>query len=120
MTTKKNMPTSWTPATPTPEMLQAVFATLRELGWRPDTEPKRCPPPLPPGKKPPAPTKTQIEAVFALARELGWTNLSPWFMDLVVAVRRTDERGRDIIMRTAKAIARDYPWRDGVPYNMQE
>lgn len=110
---------------PSPEMLRAVFDTLRQLGWQTGNEAvgidHRCPmPSAPDGKKLKPPTTTQLQAIFALARELGWMNLNDDEKGLVLKLRRTTYHGRKVVHEVAKAISRDFPWVDGSPYNTKE
>lgn len=123
MATKKNLTTDRTPAVPTPEMIQAMFATLRQIGWNSGKDMERGQVPCvaaTEGKKQAIPTRAQVEAVFALARELGWMNLNDDEKALIIRLRRTTYHGRKVVSEVASAIARDFPWRHGSPYNTTE
>lgn len=94
---------------------------LQHEGWRPSHSSPfvgRPQPKLKSNVK--APTKAQIAAAWELARQMGWTPLSPWFVDLVLTLQRTQYRGRNIVMTVANAMAREYPWKDGSPDNFME
>lgn len=114
------------PSTPSAEMLQAVFAIMREMGllsqkehlWGPTYKPRG--PATPSVKKPAAPTQAQLDAVFALTRELGWKMLNPQEAQLIETLRRTTYKGRNHVYETAEAMRRYRPWIDGSVYNTEE
>lgn len=108
------------PAFPTPDELRAFFFLLRDLGWKPGSDHPSPPPSCPPPKGTKLPTKAQVQAVFALAREMGWMSVNPDEHDLIIKLRRTTYHGRNVVKEVANAIARDFPWRDGSPYNTRE
>lgn len=57
-----------------------------------------------------APSKTLVEEVFALAREMGWTHLCPQEKNLIDVIRQTTYHGRNMIIETAYAMHKRYPW----------
>lgn len=125
-TKKKAAPTPREADAIDPDMLRAVFHTLRLLDWKSGNErigiDSRRPMPedAPPLKKQKAPSRVQLEAVFALANRLGWMHLGAVERDLILTLRRTTYHGRNVVKEVASAIARDFPWRDGSPYNTRE
>lgn len=62
-------------------------------------------------KKPAAPSKTMVQEVFALAKELGWTSLNDQELRLIKKLRNTTYHGRNLVVETADAMHRAYPWR---------
>lgn len=57
-----------------------------------------------------APSKAMVREVFALAREMGWTELRPQEKRLIDLLRFTTYHGRNIVIETAIAMQRTYPW----------
>lgn len=58
-----------------------------------------------------APSKAMVQEVFALAKELGWTNLNDQELRLIKTLRNTTYHGRNLVVETASAMQRAYPWR---------
>lgn len=112
-------------STPSPEMLRAVFAIMREMGllsqkerlWGPTYHSRSI---AAAGKKPAAPTQSQLDAVFALTRELGWKMLNDQEVRLIETLRSTTYKGRNHVYETAEAMRRYRPWIDDSVYNTEE
>lgn len=58
-----------------------------------------------------APSKSMVLEAFALAKELGWTNLNDQELRLIKKLRNTTYHGRNLVVETADAMHRAYPWR---------
>lgn len=121
MTTKKPKPAEKAPPSATPEMIEAAFAVLHLQGWHPGhTSPWSALPTPVLRKNVKAPTRAQVCAAREFALQMGWTPLNDQEKSLILMLRRTTYKGRNIVSDLAHTVSRTYPWRDGSPYNTVE